>query len=239
MTRTRRLNAQLTPRATISIGFAVLASFSVLLSPLAAVAGRRQESKPTEHCEQHKPGDIGLGAEKAALPFKKMPIPDVAVTDQDGRRLNFYSDLVKGKVVAINFIFTTCTTICPPLAATFAKVGNLGGERFGKEFNLISISVDPVTDTPQRLKAWAAKFNAKPGWSLVTGKKDDIDTLLKSLGAFSARVQDHTPMALVINEDKGVWTRTYGLASAAKLLSVIDAAIGGSVIESARTEDEK
>jgi len=237
MTRTHQLNARRSRRAAIA--FALLASVSLLLSPLAAFAGRAQESKPAEQCEQHKHNDIGLGAEKAALPFKTIAIPDVAVLDQDGRRLNFYSDLVKGKVVAINFLFTTCTTICPPLAATFARVGNLGGARFGKEFTLISISVDPVTDTPQRLKAWAAKFNAKPGWSLVTGKKDEIDTLLKALGGYSARPQDHTPMALVINDDKGVWTRTYGLASSAKLLAVIDAAISGSVIESAKKEDEK
>jgi protein SCO1/2 len=217
----------------------LLASIGLVISPLAVSVTRAQESKPAGQCEQHKHGDIGLGAEKTALPFKKIAIPDVAVTDQDGRKLNFHADLVKGKVVAINFIFTTCTTICPPLAATFAKVGSLGGDRFGKEFTLISISVDPVTDTPQRLKAWAAKFNAKPGWSLVTGTKGDIDTLLKALGGYSARPQDHTPMAVVINDDKGVWTRTYGLASATKLLAVIDAAINGSVIESAPKEDEK
>jgi protein SCO1/2 len=238
MTRTNSINAGRSRRAATSLAFALLASIGLLLSPLAALAGRAQEAKPAEQCEQHKHSDIGPGAEKAALPFKKIAIPDVAVIDQDGRRLNFYTDLVKGKVVAINFVFTTCTTICPPLAATFAKVGNLGGDRFGKEFSLISISVDPRTDTPQRLKSWGAKFNAKPGWSLLTGNKEDLDTLLKALGGFTARIQDHSPMTLVINEDKGVWTRAYGLASAAKLLGVIDAAMRGSVIESAQ-EDEK
>jgi protein SCO1/2 len=239
MSRTYSFNANRTGPATASIGFVLLASIGLVISPLWVSSTRAQESKPAEQCEQHKDGDIGLGVEKSALPFKKIAIPDVPVTDQDGRRLNFYSDLVRGKVVAINFLFTTCTTICPPLAATFARVGNLGGDRFGNEFTLISVSVDPVTDTPQRLKAWAAKFNAKPGWSLVTGKKDDIDTLLKALGAFSARIQDHTPMALIINDQKGVWTRTYGLGSAAKLLAVIDAAMRGSVIESASGEEKK
>jgi len=238
MTETHELNPS--RRAIGSTGLVLLAAIAVLLSPLATFVGRAQETKPktVEPCELHKHQDALPGAEKSPL-AKKIVIPDVPVLDQHGRRLNFYSDLVKGKVVAINFVFTTCTTICPPLAATFAKVGNLGGDRFGKEFSLISISVDPVTDTPQRLKAWAAKFNAKPGWSLVTGNKQDIDTLLKALGGFTARPQDHTPMALVINDDKGVWTRTYGLASAAKLFGVIDAAINGSVIESAAKEDEK
>lgn len=240
MTETHELNVSRSRRASCSTGLVLLAAMVVLLSPLATLVGRAQESntKTVEPCEQHKHPDALAGVEKPP-PAKKIVIPDVPVLDQHGRRLNFYSDLVKGKVVAINFVFTTCTTICPPLAATFARVGNLGGDKFGKEFSLISISVDPVTDTPQRLKAWAAKFNAKPGWSLVTGNKQDIDTLLKALGGFTARPQDHTPMALVINDDKGVWTRTYGLASAAKLFGVIDAAINGSVIESAIKEDEK
>ena len=83
-----------------------------------------------------------------------MSIPDLSLLDQQGRKIHFYSDLVKGKTVAINFIFTTCTTICPPLAATFAKTQKLLGDRLGKDVYLISVSVDPVTDTPERLRAW-------------------------------------------------------------------------------------
>src|SRR4026208_2489855 len=86
----------------------------------------------------------------------KMVIPDVAVVDQDGNKLHFYTDLIKGKTVAINFIFTNCTTICPPLAATFARLQKELGEKAGKDVHLISISVDPLTDTPERLKAWGA-----------------------------------------------------------------------------------
>ena len=82
----------------------------------------------------------------------KVSVPEITVLDQDGRKLNFFRDLVKGKTVAINFIFTTCTTICPPMGATFAKVQTLLGERAGKDVQMISISVDPVTDTPERLK---------------------------------------------------------------------------------------
>ncbi|HEV7375880.1 MAG TPA: SCO family protein, partial [Pyrinomonadaceae bacterium] len=85
-------------------------------------------------------------------------IPDATVYNQNGRRLNFYTDLVKGKTVAINFIFTTCTTICPPLTATFRRVQQELGERVGSDIALISISVDPVTDTPERLQDFAAKF---------------------------------------------------------------------------------
>lgn len=157
-------------------------------------------------------------------------IPDTPIYDQDGQKLHFYSDLVKGKTVAINFIFTTCTTICPPLAATFRRIQvDLGG-RVGNDVRLISISVDPVTDVPERLKAFAAKFKAGPGWTFVTGSKPDIDLLLRALGASVSDKNDHTPMVLVGNERAGYWTRTYGLAPAPVLVKVInDAASKGAV----------
>src|SRR6185295_7987397 len=87
---------------------------------------------------------------------KTLKIPDVEVLDQDGNVRHFYTDLIKDKTVAINFIFTNCTTICPPLGATFARVQKEMGDKVGKDVHFISISVDPVTDTPERLKAWGA-----------------------------------------------------------------------------------
>jgi len=153
--------------------------------------------------------------------IKPAQIPDTIVYDQDGKKLRFYSDLVKGKTVAINFIFTTCTTICPPLTATFRKLQQELGERKGNDVQLISISVDPTTDVPERLKAYSAKFNAGPGWTFVTGDKQEIDLLLKSLGASVGNKNDHSPMILVGNEGAGYWTRTYGLAPASTLVKVI------------------
>ncbi|HEV2861057.1 MAG TPA: SCO family protein [Pyrinomonadaceae bacterium] len=149
-------------------------------------------------------------------------IPDVPVLDQTGRRLNFYTDLVKGKTVAVNFIFTTCTTVCPPLTATFRRVQQELGDRAGRDVQLISVSVDPTTDTPERLNSFAAKFHAGPGWTFVTGGKPEISALLKSLGAATADKNDHTPMILVGNEPAGHWTRTYGLAPASSLVKVIN-----------------
>jgi protein SCO1/2 len=159
-------------------------------------------------------------------------IPDVKLIDQDGREVRFYSDLIKGRVVAINFIFTTCTTICPPLAATFSKIQSLMSDRIGKDLYLISISVDPVTDTPERLKAWGEKFGRKKGWTFVTGGKQEVDTLLRALNAYSVRKEDHTPMVIIGNDAKGVWTRAYGLAPASKLADIINAAIGGLAVGS-------
>ena len=158
---------------------------------------------------------------------RKMVIPDVDVLDQDGNRLRFYSDLVKGKTIAINFIFTNCTTICPPLAATFQRVQKQMGDKVGKDVHFISISVDPVTDTPERLKAWGAKFKAGPGWTFVTSTREDMDKLLNALGASVSRREDHTPALIIGNDLNGVWTRTYGLAAPSQIVALIQKVMEG------------
>ena len=148
-------------------------------------------------------------------------IPDTSVYDQHGRQLRFYSDLVKGKTVAINFIFTTCTTICPPLTATFRRVQRNLGEREERGIELISVSVDPVVDIPERLKSWAQKFHAEAGWTFVTGSQAEIDGLLTALGAAVSDKNSHTPMVLIGNDQARFWTRAYGLASPDKLTKII------------------
>jgi len=156
---------------------------------------------------------------KVSLSGPKMNIPDVELLDQNGRKIHFYTDLVKGQTVVINFIFTTCTTICPPLGATFARVQK---ELGNKDVRFISISVDPATDTPERLKAWGAKFHAGEGWTFVTGNKPQVDELLRVLGASSARREDHSPTVLIGNDAHGTWTRTYGLAHTSQLVQIIN-----------------
>ena len=170
-------------------------------------------------------GEPRAAVERAAAPTQ-FEFPDVELLDQDGRKVRFYSDLVKGKVVAINFIFTTCTTICPPLGATFARVQK---ELGGRDVSLISISVDPLTDTPERMKAWGEKFHAGPGWTFVTGDKQHIEELLRALGAASARPEDHTPTVLIGNDAKGQWSRAYGLAKPSTLVKLINDAAEGNL----------
>lgn len=150
-------------------------------------------------------------------------IPDVRVFDQTGKQLNFYRDLIKGRTVAINFIFTTCTGVCPPMTATFRKVQqNLPART--PPIQLISVSVDPMTDTPERMREFAAKFHPAPGWTFVTGDKNEIDLLLQALGVAVANKNDHTPMILIGNEVSDHWTRAYGLSSPTTLVQVITAA---------------
>ncbi len=180
---------------------------------LKAVANETKQLPKTAASDESE----STSNEPAALSVR---IPDVAVYDQDGTRLKFYSDLVKGKTVAINFIFTTCTTICPPLTATFRRVQQqLDPVR--NDVSLISISVDPTTDTPERLKDFAAKFKPSPGWTFITGDQAEIRTLLRALGAAVENKNDHSPSVLVGNESADYWVRTYGLAPPTALVKLI------------------
>jgi protein SCO1/2 len=122
----------------------------------------------------------------------------------------------------MNFVFTTCTTICPPLGASFARLRKLLDDRGGRDVRLISVSVDPATDTPERLKAWAQKFGAGPGWTLVTGESAEITRLLKALGVYTSGIADHSPLVLLGNDGRHRWTRAYGLAPPATLAELIE-----------------
>jgi protein SCO1/2 len=209
--------------------------FGLALIMLAVIeAGAQTQTEPGDKASCHSPA---THANKPAR--SKMSIPDVAVLDQHGNKLHFHTDLIKGKTVAINFIFTNCTTICPPLAATFARLQKEMGDKIGKDVHLISISVDPVTDTPERLKAWGAKFKAGPGWTFVTGEKQEIDKLLTALGAAVSKREDHTPAMIIGNDSKGVWTRTYGLAKINQIVGVINDVMAGRVEETSRNEEVK
>jgi protein SCO1/2 len=148
-------------------------------------------------------------------------IADVAVRTQDGRAVHFYSDLIKGRVVALNFIFTGCSTVCPLLGAGFASVQKQLG-RQASEVGLVSVSLDPENDTPARLSEWSARFGAKPGWTLVTGAVAEMNELRASLGASAADPAAHTPLVIVIDDRHGrPWQRLDGLADPALIAKVL------------------
>jgi protein SCO1/2 len=153
--------------------------------------------------------------------FSSTKIPNAEVLDQNGKPLNFYTDLIKGKTVAINFVFTTCTAICPSLTATFRRVQQEAATR-GVDVQLISVSVDPTVDTPERLREYSAKFKTGPGWTFVTGDKAKIDSVLQAFGVAVANKNDHTPMVLIGNDRSDYWTRIYGLSSPAKIVDLVE-----------------
>lgn len=152
----------------------------------------------------------------------KFVIPDVHVVDQNGRQRKFYSELVKDKVVIVNFVFTTCTAVCPRSGANFRQLQRLLGKRLGKDVFLISVSTDPEFDTPKKLKSWSAQFGAKKGWTLVTGKKQQITPLLRALTGDGLNKGYHDPKILIINDTNGAQRRLYGLEEPARVLKLAE-----------------
>jgi protein SCO1/2 len=137
--------------------------------------------------------------------------PNVELTTQDGTKVHFYDDLLKGKMVVIELIYTRCVDACPLETARLAQVQRMLGDRVGKEIFFYSISIDPEQDTPKVLKEYAEKYHAGPGWFFLTGKKDDIDLISQKMGLYTppdARNRDgHTPAILIGNEATGQWMR--------------------------------
>jgi protein SCO1 len=224
--------------ANSTVGFAQQRQTSQYVCPMhAAVVSKKPGKCPkcgmalrVSKADPESAGDSsgttprGERANDATNGTLSLRIPDTQVYDQNGQQLRFYSDLIKGKTVAINFVFTSCTTICPPLTATFRRVQQELGDRVGRDVQLISVSVDPTTDVPERLKSFAAKFNVGPGWTFVTGNKPEIDLLLRALGAYVGDKNDHTPMILIGNDKASYWTRAYGLAKAKVITQIVNEA---------------
>ena len=111
--------------------------------------------------------------------------PNVPLTTQDGKTVHFYDDLIKGKIVAINLIYTTCKYACPLETARMRQVQQVLGDRMGKDVFFYSITIDPEHDTPAVLKDYAEKFHAGPGWLFLTGKQADIDLIQRKVGLYS------------------------------------------------------
>lgn len=150
---------------------------------------------------------------------------DVVLVNQDGEKMRFYSDLLKGKTVVISSFFTTCTSVCPPLNRNLEKLQNALGDRFGRDVFIISISVDPETDTPPRLKAYSNKFHAKPGWLFLTGKKENVDWALYKVGQYVESKDDHVSGIIVGNEATGLWKKALGLGNVDELLEIIQSVL--------------
>jgi protein SCO1 len=141
--------------------------------------------------------------------------PNVTLTTHEGKRVRFYDDLVKGKIVAIDLIYTTCKYACPLETARLVQVQRTLGDRVGRDVFFYSITIDPGHDTPAVLKEYAEKYHVGPGWQFLTGSAADIALLSKKLGLYSepdsANPDGHTPMLLVGNEVTGQWMRNSAL----------------------------
>ncbi len=150
-------------------------------------------------------------------------LKDLSLVDQDGRKVLFASEVIGDRIVVMDFVYTSCTTVCPVLSAVFGQVQERLGDQLGNEVSLVSVSVDPTRDTPQRLKAYAARHKARPGWIWLTGPKQTMDEVLDGMGAYSPNFEDHPSMVLVGDGRTGEWSRFFGFPSPDRLMEQVNA----------------
>jgi len=175
------------------------------------------QTPSSAHKEHHHQGAQPSPAQKY--------FTDVILVDQDGREMRLYSDLLKGKTVIINAFFTTCQGSCPVMAGTFALIQDWLGDRLGKDVYLISVTVDPATDTPAKLKEYAERFKAKPGWHLLTGKKENVEAALYKLGQYVENKDSHLSIMIVGNEPTGLWKKAFGLAKPEEIIKIVESVL--------------
>jgi protein SCO1/2 len=137
--------------------------------------------------------------------------PNTPLVTHEGEKVHFFDDLIEGKVVVINIIFTACTDSCPLDTARMAKIQHILGDRVGKDIFMYSISIDPERDTPEVLAEYAKRFRARPGWKFLTGDADEITHLQKKLGLYIAGLdeltKDHNMSLLIGNQRTGQWMK--------------------------------
>jgi protein SCO1 len=133
--------------------------------------------------------------------------PNLPVMNQHGEKLRFYDDVIKGKIVVISFIYTSCTDICPLTTSRLAQVAEHFADRLGRDMFFVSMTVDPKNDTPERLKAYAEPFHSGPGWIFLTGSPDDIRAINRRLGEQMRSLNEHRNEIVLGNDATGEWQR--------------------------------
>lgn len=148
-------------------------------------------------------------AASASSPWGANYFPNVPLVTQDGETVRFFDDLIEDKIVAINFIYTTCVDSCPLETAQLVKVQQILGDRLGKDVHFYSISIDPEHDTPAVLKEYKQRFGAE--WTFLTGDNDDIISLRRKLGLYVEEIQDgsnnHNVNMIIGNQATGRWMK--------------------------------
>jgi protein SCO1/2 len=164
----------------------------------------------------------GIAVEAGNKNYKKSiasyTVPDVVLVNQEGTKVRFKSYIETDKPVRLEFIYGTCTTICPILSAGFYSLQKKLGPDIQK-VRLVSITIDPEHDTPKVLKEYLAKYHSKPGWDFLTGSRADIDRVMRSFDAYIPDKMSHYQLTLIRSPKDGRWTRVKELISGSDLLA--------------------
>ena len=168
-------------------------------------------------------------AETTAMPSNSSAaqqyFTDTELVDQDGTPQRFFSDLLDGKVVLIHPFFTSCQGVCPVMTANVAKIQGWLGDRLGQDVHLISVSVDPENDTPERIKAYAEQFGARDGWYFLSGSPEKVQFLLGRLGEKVDDPEAHSSLMYVGNVPTELWKKVQGLSPADEIIAILDSVL--------------
>lgn len=201
------------PVALLSGGLAVPA-FATDGKPATSADGRGMPA----HCALHSDAQklpVRSRYERSVGHYK---LPQVRLVDQDGKQIDLADAVPADELVAVNFIFTTCTTICPVMSATFRGLNDKLGAA-ASSLRMVSISIDPEHDRPEVLKAYARKFHAGANWRFYTGTTPDIRQVLAAFDAFNGDKANHRPIMLLRRAHGEEWIRIEGFPTAAELAS--------------------
>jgi protein SCO1/2 len=179
------------------------------LQPLAA-----EQADHSAHHDAHQHHEVAPGYQRSLASY---PVPAVTMVNQDGQRVALPELLDTDAPVMLNFIFTSCTAICPAMSAIFARVQTeLGSD--SARLHMVSISIDPEYDTPEALNAYARRFGAGPQWEFLTGSLEDSIMVQRAFDADRGDKMNHAPLTLFRATPDAQWVRYEGFATAAQLV---------------------
>lgn len=179
----------------------------------AGHAGHANHANHANHADMKLPEDVTVR------------FPDVKLLDQNSRERSLKSDVIGDRIVVMDFVYTSCTTVCPVVSAIMGEVQQKLGGRVGRDVALVSLTVDPVRDTPARLRDYARARGAGAGWSWLTGSTTAVNDTLKGMGTWTPNFEDHPVVMMVGDGRSGKWTRFYGFADPAMLVAQVESLI--------------
>ena len=182
-----------------------------LMLATGTVIAEQQEHDPHAH-HRHMMEQPGYTSSRHSY-----TMPELVLIDMNNNKVSLAEALGHEQPVMLNFIFTTCTTICPVLTATFSQVQRKLGDE-AKNVRMISITIDPEQDTPERLKEYAGRFKAGAGWQFLTGSIENIITTQKAFDAYRGDKMNHLPLTFIRSTANGPWIRLEGFSSATEVV---------------------
>ncbi len=201
-TAARRTRGRLVP---------LLLACAALLLPASLWAAER-------HDHRAHVAPVVAKAERYKRTLQAYRIPDVSLLDQDGKAVRLVQIVNSDKPVVLNFLFATCTTVCPILASSFGNFQKALGPE-ADTARLISVSIDPDHDTPEVMRHYLRRFDAGPGWDFLTGRQEDIVKVMKAFDAYVDNKMNHYPLTLLRAPGSDTWVRLYGLLGTAELMA--------------------